>query len=116
MIRDPLLTDLGKQQCNQLAQNFPHHATVELLVSSPLRRTLHTTLLSFKTETDKGIKIIALPDLQETSNLPCDTGSPLAELREDFKDTPIDLDLVEPDWESKVGIACRVPNTPDPPN
>ncbi|KAI9672953.1 MAG: hypothetical protein M1817_003117 [Caeruleum heppii] len=101
-IPDPLLTELGEKQCARLAQNYPYHSTTELLVSSPLRRTLYTTLLSFQTETDKGIKIIALPELQETSDLPCDTGSDLDVLTEEFMGKPVDLARVQKGWNSKA--------------
>jgi len=72
---DPLLTPLGEKQCQQLQHKFPYHHNVKLLVSSPIRRTIYTTLLAFEPEVKKGCTVIALPELQETSDLPCDTGS-----------------------------------------
>jgi len=100
--RDPLLTPLGKQQCVELQKNFPHHQGVELIVSSPIRRTLYTSLLSFKDDIKtKGLKIIALPELQETTELPCDTGSDPIELANEFASDPIDFTLVHPDWNDK---------------
>lgn len=49
------------------------------------------------------MKVIALPELQETSDLPCDTGSDIDILRDEFKDKPVDLGLVEKGWDSKKG-------------
>ena len=52
---------------------------------------------------EKGIKVIALPEAQETSDLPCDTGSDIDALREEFAEKPVDLDLVKKGWDSKMG-------------
>ena len=49
------------------------------------------------------MKVIALPEIQETSDLPCDTGSDIGILRDEFKDKPVDLGLVEKGWDSKKG-------------
>lgn len=100
---DPALTPLGEQQCRELNDRFPYHDSVDLLVSSPLRRTIQTTLLSFTPEIARGVKYFALPEIQETSDLPCDTGSNLATLKQEFKDQPVDLSLVPEDWDSKKG-------------
>ena len=48
------------------------------------------------------MKVIALPELQETSDLPCDTGSDIAILLEEFADQPVDLGLVVKGWNSKA--------------
>ena len=49
------------------------------------------------------MKILAMPELQETSNLPCDTGSSLEELEREFGDKPLDFSLVHDDWTSNEG-------------
>jgi len=100
-IPDPLLTDLGKQQCKDLAASFPYHSKITHLVSSPLRRTIYTTLLSFPDEVAQGKKIIALPELQETSDLPCDTGSDKDKIEAEFGDK-VDLHLVSEGWNDKT--------------
>ncbi|KAL8715850.1 MAG: hypothetical protein Q9220_000517 [cf. Caloplaca sp. 1 TL-2023] len=51
----------------------------------------------------KNLPLIALPEIQETSNLPCDTGSNVSILKEEFKDKPVDLSLLTADWDSKQG-------------
>ena len=100
---DPELTPHGKQQCGHLKNRFPHHKSVELLVASPLRRTLHTALLAFAPEIKKGMSVLALPEAQETGEIPCDTGSDVETLQNEFKEQPVDLGLVTEGWNSKQG-------------
>ena len=83
VMHDPLLTPFGTQQCATLAKAFPHTSSIDLLVASPLKRTIYTALLSFPSRTD--LTLIALPEVQETSDFPCDTGSPVTELKKEFK-------------------------------
>lgn len=45
--------------------------------------------------------VLALPEVQETSDLPCDTGSDLEELLKEFSGQPVDFDKVQPGWNSK---------------
>lgn len=111
---DPLLTELGKEQCASLASSFQAthpSSSITHIVASPLRRTIYTALYSFPTEVSKGVRIIALPELQETSGLPCDTGSDPKDLAAEFaagegegkyKDV-VDLDLVADGWNVKEG-------------
>ena len=72
-------------------------------MSSPLRRTLYTTLLGFEPEVKQGFKIIALPELQETGDLPCDRGSDVDLLQKEMDGKPVDLSLVHGEWNSKQG-------------
>lgn len=103
-IHDPLLTPKGLEQCAELQKDFPHHQGVDLIVSSPIRRTISTSLLSFgNTINTKGLTIIALPEVQETSALPCDTGSNPEVLATEFAGKPIDLSLIHPGWNVKTG-------------
>ncbi|KAL9131648.1 MAG: hypothetical protein Q9217_000459 [Psora testacea] len=102
-IPDPDLTPYGEEQCRHLAQSFPYHSSVELLVCSPLRRTIYTTLLGFKPEIDRGVKVIALPEVQETGDVPCDTGTDIAVLRKEMEGKPIDLGRLTDGWNSNIG-------------
>ena len=102
-MRDPLLTPFGEEQCRKLAQRFPYHDNVELLVASPIRRTIYTTLLGFESELNQGVKIIALPETQEIGDVPCDTGSDVEVLRKEMEGKPVDLSLVHEGWNSKTG-------------
>jgi broad specificity phosphatase PhoE len=110
---DPDLTPLGKEQCAQLAQSFPFHAQVTHLVASPLRRTLYTCLLSFEPALGKRQttnKVIALPEVQEISPLPCDTGSAVEVLEKEFgADGRVDLGLLTPDWNDKSNGSVFAP-------
>ncbi|OJD24121.1 hypothetical protein ACJ73_04516 [Blastomyces percursus] len=104
IIPDPLLTPHGESQCRSLSVEFPHHSQIDLVVASPLRRTIYTALLSFEDQIkNKGLTIIALPEIQETSDVPCDVGSDLAVLQKEVDDNglPVDLKLVGVDWNSK---------------
>lgn len=49
------------------------------------------------------MKAIALPELQEVGDWPCDTGSDLAILREELEGLPVDLSRVPDDWNSNKG-------------
>jgi broad specificity phosphatase PhoE len=104
---DPDLTPLGETQCRTLSTTFAPSAKITHLVASPLRRTLYTCLLSFPSSIAAGLKVLALPELQETSDLPCDTGSPPAKLQAEFSTGPfagaVDLSRVHEGWNSKTG-------------
>jgi broad specificity phosphatase PhoE len=105
-ILDPLLTPLGERQCSNLSAEFPHHSKITHLVASPLRRTLYTTLLSFPSLVlTQNLKVTALPELQETSNLPCDTGSAPSVLISEFASGKwagcVDFSLLEDNWTDK---------------
>ena len=104
VIHDPLLTNLGHEQCAQLEKTFPRHAQVDLVTASPLRRTLYTALESFAPvfEAHPDMKLIALPDAQETSDVPCDTGSDAEVLEKEFAGKPVDLGLLHDGWNVKV--------------
>lgn len=103
-IHDPDLTSLGEQQCAELQKHFPYHQGVDLIVSSPIRRTLYTALLSFEDDIkSKNLTIVALPELQETSDLPCDTGSTPAHLASEFARYHIDFTHVQEEWNVKTG-------------
>lgn len=105
---DPDLTPLGEEQCAILstafptASCFPSPPKITHLVASPLRRTLYTCLLSFPSEVQRGLVVKALPELQETSDLPCDTGSAPSKLAAEFG-AKVDLQLVPDGWNIKTG-------------
>ncbi|KAK3939078.1 histidine phosphatase superfamily [Diplogelasinospora grovesii] len=107
-IRDPELTPLGKQQCATLCKGFPHHDKITHLVSSPMRRTLYTCLLSFAPAAKRpGMKVIALPEVQEVSCLPCDTGFSPRRLVAEFETDSahlgaVDFSRVDDRWNDKT--------------
>lgn len=49
------------------------------------------------------MKVIALPETQETADVPCDTGSDLSVLKKEMEGKPVDLSLVMEGWNSKTG-------------
>jgi broad specificity phosphatase PhoE len=103
-IPDPSLTATGEQQCATLASIFPHHSKITQLIASPLRRTIYTALLSFPEAVASGKTILALAELQETSDLPCDTGSATSVLAEEFSQEQVDFNLVKEGWNNKRGV------------
>ncbi|WYZ37873.1 hypothetical protein EsH8_II_001379 [Colletotrichum jinshuiense] len=107
-IRDPLLTDLGKQQCAALRAAFPYHPQVTHLVASPLRRTIYTCLLGFGSDAaaqvGRGLRVLALPEVQEVSDAPCDTGSAVADVEGEFAGR-VDFSRVPADWTDKASPA-----------
>lgn len=100
-LRDPDLTDLGKQQCEELNKVFPEHAKITHLVASPIRRTIFTCQFSFSEEVKSGKKIVALPDCQEVSLYPCDVGSDVEVLKKEFGDL-VDFSHVTKGWNLKT--------------
>ncbi|KAJ5334589.1 hypothetical protein N7452_006992 [Penicillium brevicompactum] len=104
-VRDPQITDKGKSQCAKLREEFPSHANVELVVASPLRRTIYTALEAFAPvfEGRKDLKLILNADLQEASDFPCDIGSDVANLRKEFEESSvsIDFDFIPENWNQK---------------
>ncbi|KAG5664964.1 hypothetical protein KAF25_008698 [Fusarium avenaceum] len=98
---DPELTPLGEEQARSLCAKYPKLANVQLIVSSPLRRTLQTALMAFPSQLEGGLQVLALPEMQEASNLICDTGRDLSEVKADFEQLPVNFDVVETGWHIK---------------
>jgi broad specificity phosphatase PhoE len=104
--RDPPLTETGEAQCAELAAKFPFHSRISQVFSSPLQRTVATAYLGFYPALKNGHckpEILALPDAQETSDYPLDTGSDLADLQRLWKQKgwSVDLSLVHDGWNDK---------------
>lgn len=49
------------------------------------------------------MKVIALAELQEVGDWPCDTGSDIAILREELEGKPVDLSRIPDDWNKNKG-------------
>ncbi|KAF4434119.1 Histidine phosphatase superfamily clade-1 [Fusarium acutatum] len=103
VLPDTDLTPLGQEQARGLISKCPKLANVDLIVSSPLRRTLQTTLLAFSSQLECGLQIVALAEVQEVSDMNCDTGSDLSLIKTEFQQQPVDFSLVEPGWQIKEG-------------
>jgi broad specificity phosphatase PhoE len=77
---------------------------VDLIVASPIKRTIWTALHSFDARmNDNTLEIIALPELQAASDRLCDTGSSPEDVAKEFDDKSVNLSLVVPGWDSKQG-------------
>lgn len=109
---DPELTPLGEEQAGALGARFPALENIQLILSSPLRRAIQTALLAFPSKMgDGGLQVIAWPEVQEASDLICDTGRDLLEIKAEFEKLPVDFTVVEPGWHIKVrvrGLICLV--------
>ncbi|KAM0751524.1 phosphoglycerate mutase-like protein [Meredithblackwellia eburnea MCA 4105] len=105
-IPDAPLTTLGRQQSAELQQDTKDtfQLTADLLVSSPLRRPLQTTLVAYPVLRERLGTIIILPELQETNDFPCDTGSSREDLEADPEFSGLDFSNLTPEWTSKQGI------------
>lgn len=101
---DPDLTATGVSQAKSLGRSFPYLTPDSLIVASPLRRSLNTAIHAFKPHLlATNSQILALPDLQELSQWPCDTGSSLASLLTEFREHPVDFEGVTYNYDSKDG-------------
>lgn len=105
---DPRLTPLGVEQCEKLREtHFADQSKISYIFSSPLRRTVHTAHATFQPALDNGkcySKIVALPDAQETSDYPCDTGSDLDVLIElaEEENFRLDTSMLHKGWHIKT--------------
>lgn len=81
-LRDPELSPFGRTQATTTLKLIEKIPSIDLIVCSPLTRTLQTYLLLFQQRTN--IPLIIHPDLQEVCSDVCDVGSPLDILREKF--------------------------------
>ncbi|CAG8961067.1 hypothetical protein HYFRA_00002609 [Hymenoscyphus fraxineus] len=106
-VKDPPLTRKGLEiECHDLSQHLEKHVPliqqVELIVTSPLKRTLQTTEAALDFLIKRGIPVIPLAELQETTENPIDIGSPLAELKQAWPH--YDWSKIDPIFPSKEGI------------
>jgi broad specificity phosphatase PhoE len=111
---DPPLTTLGYAQASQLISKFPNPERIAVILSSPLRRAIQTSLAGFPHVLEKryfdpssefgvenGLELTLEPDLQERSALPCDTGSERHVLEKDFPN--LTLEELSEGWQAKAG-------------
>lgn len=103
-LHDPQLSELGIQQSKELQESLKGSDIgnkVELIVVSPMRRTLQTASIGLEwLIKEKGIKVLPDAGWQENSDTPCDTGSPLDTLAQEFPD--FDFSVVDPLFPDKT--------------
>ncbi|KAF3010335.1 hypothetical protein E8E14_007920 [Neopestalotiopsis sp. 37M] len=106
-LHDPDLSEIGFEQLKPLRESLMAHPLAQnagLIVTSPMRRTIQTTLGSVDWLVAKGVKVEADADWQENSAKPCDTGSPVTALGEEFPVVDFSsLDPVYPDKSTPAG-------------
>ncbi|BFZ63259.1 hypothetical protein YB2330_004380 [Saitoella coloradoensis] len=125
-IPDPPLTSLGLQQARDFNTEYSDiPPSVDLIISSPLIRTIQTSLLAFESVLDtkplregsdidfegdvvppkkKGeVKFELMAELQEVSEMPCDTPSPASETSSHFPALSTQLSSLPANYHSKSG-------------
>ncbi|CZT49027.1 uncharacterized protein RSE6_09808 [Rhynchosporium secalis] len=115
-IRDATLTEVGKEQCARFQRTFPLRNVIDLVHSSPLRRAIQNTILSFGPALARAeVPLLLVPNAQEVSSKTYHVGlasedlqMKVAELFEGqqlpFDIKKIDYRLVSDNWNSKVGF------------
>ncbi|KAI0427662.1 phosphoglycerate mutase-like protein [Xylaria sp. FL1042] len=105
-IRDPGLTKLGREQCARLRKALledPLAQQAGLIITSPMRRTIQTTLDTVDWLIEKGVKLQADARWQENTAKPCDVGSEISKVADEFPG--IDYSAVDPVWPDKTSPA-----------
>eukprot|EP00239_Pterosperma_sp_CCMP1384_P005264 CAMPEP_0197861840 /NCGR_PEP_ID=MMETSP1438-20131217/38125_1 /TAXON_ID=1461541 /ORGANISM="Pterosperma sp., Strain CCMP1384" /LENGTH=227 /DNA_ID=CAMNT_0043479153 /DNA_START=216 /DNA_END=896 /DNA_ORIENTATION=- len=95
---DALLTDVGVEQCRKLSEQTVHLEGIELVVTSPLTRTIQTSIHSFPKHLEDGVKFLALEEVRETVNFLCDGRRTIGEIKADFP--MIDYSVLQHDHDS----------------
>ncbi|KAF2149757.1 phosphoglycerate mutase-like protein [Myriangium duriaei CBS 260.36] len=102
-LADPPLTKLGEEQCKQLSDRLQQHCPiadgVEAIISSPMVRTLQTTMIGLDWLIQRRVKVEADASWQELSAKPCDTGSPARAISERFP--AVDFSSLDPIYPDK---------------
>ena len=75
---------------------------IQLIVTSPMRRTLQTTLYALSWLVHAGVPVVARAEWQENSNKPCDTGSNRDALANEFPN--VDFSQLDQHWPVKEGL------------
>ncbi|KAF2084250.1 phosphoglycerate mutase-like protein [Saccharata proteae CBS 121410] len=103
-IPDPELSKLGLKQCqslhDQLRDHLPLANKTELIIVSPMVRTLQTALVGLDWLIKRGVRVEPDARWQENSDKPCDTGSELVTIAEAFP--TIDFSAVDSTYPNKT--------------
>ncbi|KAI1182922.1 histidine phosphatase superfamily [Nemania serpens] len=106
-LRDPSLTELGREQCAELRRGLmedPLAQQAELIITSPMRRTIQTALATVDWLIEKGVKIQADAHWQENSAEPCDIGTAVPNVADEFPN--VDYSTLDPIWPDKTSQAA----------
>ncbi|KAH7363889.1 histidine phosphatase superfamily [Rhexocercosporidium sp. MPI-PUGE-AT-0058] len=111
MLPDPRLTAHGIKQAIALAARFEFMDKLNVIVCSPLRRTIHTAYVGFRPAIfDRKVLLIAYPDLKEFGNAPSCTGVRMTELMKKFGELEgkVDTRLAPDGWYKNTEL--NIPN------
>ena len=98
-LHDPGLTPGGIRDAKRFTALYRNLRSPTLVVTSPLRRCLQTSIHAFSKLIESGeVRVIANPDLQEVTTDLCDTGTPLDVLRKEFPQIQFPDDLFPDVW------------------
>ena len=122
-IRDPGLSAVGIEQARAVPTAYetvlgsalslePAKEQIDLLVISPMRRTIQTAMHAFgdwvvaRAAAGSPVPIVLAPDIQETGDVLCDTGRPASEVRAEFEAAYpcLPFDTLPEDWCQKEGL------------
>jgi broad specificity phosphatase PhoE len=85
-----------------LQTSLPLASQIELIVASPLRRTLQTAQLSLGWLIAQGVPVQLRAEWQETTDKPCDVGTAVATMRDEWP--KFDWSTVDPIFPAKEGL------------
>ena len=88
---DAQLTDEGKRQCNLLSKSIAR-LEPDLIVTSPLTRTVQTALFSLPFQLGRHTPLVALEHVRETVNYLCDARRPLSAIVGELSSMGLELD------------------------
>ncbi|KAI9850449.1 MAG: hypothetical protein M1838_005661 [Thelocarpon superellum] len=104
-IPDAPLTELGLAQCKQLQEDLrrdlPLADEIDLIVVSPLRRTLQTAQGGLGWLIERGVPVELHAEWQENSDKPCDTGTAVETIQPHFP--TLSFATVDPAFPAKTG-------------
>ena len=128
-IRDPGLSEQGVAQARGVPAKYqavlgsalsiePSTEQIDLLVISPMRRTIQTAMHAFgdwlatRAAAGSSVPIVLAPDIQETGDVLCDTGRPASEVRAEFEAAYpcLPFDTLPEDWCQKEGLYAHTGN------
>ncbi|KAI0446268.1 phosphoglycerate mutase family protein-like protein [Xylaria telfairii] len=107
-LRDPKLTERGHKQCQTLAAELAELGEIEVVVASPLQRSIQTALAAFKTYTQSK-RIMLLAELQEVQAR-SDIGSSLDDLANQYGYERLDYSNIPYNWTNKSPSSPYAPS------
>ncbi|KAL4867227.1 hypothetical protein BDV12DRAFT_210012 [Aspergillus spectabilis] len=126
-IPDAPLSERGFDFAEDLGRCFvdKHSNSTGAIISSPLCRTIQTSLTAFPRILDttqypensdvgaeNGLALTLDANLQETYNLPCNTGTPKDRLATRFPRQVAEINQLHPNWQVKTGPLSPLPQLP----